>query len=64
MGMSDYVLSIEETTHKRIESLESVLHEVLEYFENRSDIVDGPEGTQLPNKEMQLASEIKQVLEP
>lgn len=41
----------------------SALLECLEYFENREDVLDGDYGVPRPNEEMQIASEIRDVLE-
>jgi hypothetical protein len=47
---------------KLIERLEADLLECLSYFEDRFDVVDGDEGGQWPNKEMQLGCMIKETL--
>lgn len=49
---------------RREDALESMLLECLEYFENRSDVVDGDYGVPEPNREMKMATEIKEVLGP
>lgn len=49
---------------RRGESLEAMLLECLEYFEDRADIKDGFNGEPVPNIEMNLASEIKSILGP
>jgi len=46
----------------RIKELESALSECLEYFMDRYDVVDGPEGHQLPNKEMRLGTMVDEAL--
>lgn len=48
----------------RIEALELMLCECLDYFEDRSDVVDGDYGVPTPNREMRMASEIKELLGP
>jgi len=64
MGMSDYVLSIEaqQDDAKQIAALEAQLQECLEYFVDHSDVVDGADGQPAPNKEMRLATEIRETL--
>lgn len=64
MGMSDYVLSIEaqQDDAKQIAALEAQLKECLDYFVDRSDVVDGDYGEPAPNKEMRLATEIRETL--
>ena len=47
---------------KRIATLESALEECLEYFKDRSDVVDGSYGEPAPNKEMQFANLITEAL--
>ncbi len=44
-------------------AMASALLECLEYFENREDVLDGDYGVPRPNEEMQIASEIRDVLE-
>lgn len=46
----------------RIRRLEAALEECLEYFEDNSDVVDSDYGEPAPNKEMRLASTIKETL--
>lgn len=64
MGMSNYVLDLEEklAADKHIAALQATLQECLEYFADRADVVDGDYGEPSPNKEMRLASEIKETL--
>lgn len=40
---------------------QNLLDEVLEYLEDHADVVDGPDGKQLPNRAMILARELRQV---
>jgi hypothetical protein len=47
---------------KRIEELEASLEWCLEYFSGRYDVVDGPEGGQFPNEEMQIGCMIQETL--
>jgi hypothetical protein len=48
--------------HNAASDMASTLLECLEYFDDRMDTVDGDDGQPLPNDEMWLAVEIKQVL--
>lgn len=50
-----------EKLKQKIANLESVLEEVLEYLEDRYDIVDGEDGP-LPGEEMQLGTLIEEAL--
>jgi hypothetical protein len=38
------------------------LHEALEYFEDREDVVDGDEGRQDANTEMTMATNLREIL--
>ena len=40
----------------------AALEDVREFIEGQIDVVDGPEGRQLPNRAMSLAQEIDEVL--
>lgn len=64
MGMSDYVLGIEEkiAADNHVKALEAMLQECLEYFADRADVVDGDYGAAARNKEMRLATEIREAL--
>jgi hypothetical protein len=44
------------------EDMQALLALCLEYFEDRSDIEDGPDGQPRPNEAMRIATEIKYVL--
>jgi hypothetical protein len=46
----------------RIKTLEAALEEALEYFKDKYDVKDGPEGGQLPNEEMRLGQMIDEAL--
>lgn len=46
----------------RVAELHSALEECADYFNDHSDVIDGPEGTQLPNKEMRMLQRIEEVL--
>lgn len=43
--------------------LVATLHDALEYFEANADVRDGPEGRPLPDRCMQLAQELREVLD-
>ena len=45
----------------RITRLEAMLQDCLIYFEERSDVVDGPDGPE-PNRAMSMASAVEEVL--
>jgi exonuclease VII small subunit len=47
---------------RHLKEMEWALEEVLEYFEDHADVVEGPDGDD-PNFHMQMACMIKQVLE-
>jgi hypothetical protein len=38
------------------------MEEIYSYFDNLADVVDGPDGTQLPNKEMKLMNKCQEIL--
>lgn len=59
--MTDQEIEIDRL-ETRIKKLTTALEECAEYFDNRSDVLDGPEGTHLPNKEMRLLQMIQEVL--
>lgn len=40
----------------------ATLHEVSDYLDGLVDVVDGPEGTQLPNKAMSLKQEVDEAI--
>lgn len=46
----------------KIEEMTYVLNDVLDYLEPLMDVVDGDEGRQLPNEEMQLYTSIETTL--
>ena len=46
----------------RVKEMESVLTECAEYFDNRSDVIDGDDGVPRPNREMQMLQMIDEVL--
>lgn len=48
--------------YERIKTLEADLEECLEYFKDNYDVVDGDDGGQWPNKEMQLGCMIQETL--
>ena len=50
-----------EKLQQKVAHLESVLEEVLQYLEDRYDIVDGEDGP-LPGEEMQLGTLIEEAL--
>ena len=50
-----------EKLQQKVAHLESVLEEVLQYLEDRYDIVDGEDGP-LPGEEMQLGTMIEEAL--
>lgn len=50
-----------EKLKQKVAHLESVLEEVLQYLEDRYDIVDGEDGP-LPGEEMQLGTLIEEAL--
>lgn len=50
-----------EKLKQKVAHLESVLEEVLQYLEDRYDIVDGEDGP-LPGEEMQLGTMIEEAL--
>lgn len=39
------------------------MEEIYSYFDNCADVVDGPDGTQLPNKEMKLMQQCQEILD-
>lgn len=39
------------------------MEEIYSYFDNCADVVDGAEGTQLPNKEMKLMNKCQEILD-
>lgn len=43
-------------------SVMSALHDALEFIDDQADVVDGPDGEQVPNKAMQLAGNIRAVI--
>lgn len=49
----------------KINADEAFMHmeEIYNYFDNLADVVDGPEGTQLPNKEMKLMNHCQEILD-
>lgn len=53
-----------ETANARALLLEEALLAALAFIEDQSDVIDGDYGEPAPNRAMQLASEIKEVLEP
>lgn len=53
------VMTIEKRSHINLEPL---LSEISEYFDNRADVRDGPEGEQLPNEAMVLGQQVDQIL--
>ena len=46
----------------RIKKLTDALEECAEYFDDHSDVIDGPDGQPLPNKEMKLLQMIEEAL--
>lgn len=53
------VTALKERSHI---DLEPLLSEISEYFDNRADVRDGPEGEQLPNEAMVLGQQVDQIL--
>jgi len=51
-----------EEQKTRILQLEGMLEDCLDYFEDRSDTIDGPDGPE-PNRAMTMATAIKHTLE-
>jgi hypothetical protein len=64
--MSLYHLKQNFPTHddacQHILDLMAVLERCATYFDNHSDVKDGPDGQPVPNEEMGLLSEIEKVL--
>lgn len=64
--MSLYHLSKNYPTHddalRYILELSEVLEKCADYFDNHSDVSDGPDGQPVPNEAMSLLSEIEKVL--
>jgi hypothetical protein len=52
-----------ERSKKRVDALESVLQEMMEFVENYSDVVDGEDGQPEPNYAMSLVTMAQDVLE-
>jgi hypothetical protein len=48
--------------YQRITQLENALDECREYFDARSDVIDGDDGSPRPNAEMRMLSEIDDLL--
>lgn len=48
--------------YDRIDELETVLAQCRDYFDNRSDVIDGDYGIPAPNKEMRMLQEIDEVM--
>jgi hypothetical protein len=44
------------------DELVAAIHEALDYFEDREDVVDGAYGEQAPNKEMSLARMLRDAI--
>ena len=47
---------------KQVRDLKAMLEDCLEYFEDRSDVLDGPDGIMEANREMSMAIAIKETL--
>ena len=60
--MSDTVQQQLVQSLKQNRDLKAMLEECLEYFEERSDVVDGSYGIPEANLEMSMATAIKQTL--
>ena len=60
--MSDTVQQQLVQSLKQNRDLQAMLEECLEYFEDHSDVVDGPYGEMQANREMSMATAIKQTL--
>lgn len=58
-GAAPYV---EAGYRARIDRLEWLLHDVLEFLDGQVDVVDGSYGEPAPNRAMTLTSEIKEAL--
>ena len=58
-GAAPYV---EAGYRARVERLESLLEDVLEFLEGQVDVVDGSYGEPAPNRAMTLTTEIKEAL--
>ncbi|KPK37446.1 MAG: hypothetical protein AMJ65_14520 [Phycisphaerae bacterium SG8_4] len=58
--MSDEYLLMKSQTY--IQNLEAILCEVLDYLEDRADVVDGDDGKPEPNREMSLMTAINDVV--
>ena len=51
-----------ETAKTRMDNLEATLYEVLIYFDDHADVVDGEDGKPEPNQAMQYANMIRDAL--
>ena len=60
--MSDTVQQQLVLSLKQVRDLKAMLEDCLEYFENESDVIDGPDGIMEANREMSMATAIKQTL--
>ena len=62
--IKEHVARTEElkACYDRIARLEADLTEVLEYFQDKYDVVDGSYGEPSPNKEMQLGTMLEETL--
>lgn len=60
--MSDTVQQQLVQSLKQNRDLKAMLEECLEYFEDHSDVVDGSYGEMEANREMSMATAIKQTL--
>jgi hypothetical protein len=52
-----------ERSKKRVDALESVLQEMMEFVENYSDVIDGEDGQPEPNQAMSLLRMAQDVLD-
>ena len=50
------------TDTKHTPGILDTLEELADYFEQRMDVEDGPDGTLVPNLEMQLLAQIDEVV--
>jgi hypothetical protein len=60
--MSDTVQQQLVLSLKQVRDLKAMLEDCLEYFEDRSDVLDGPDGIMEANREMSMAIAIKETL--
>ena len=62
MQERDAALLIQRNASVALDRMRSVLQQCEDYFDDRADVVDGSYGEPAPNAEMQLLTEIREVL--